>query len=50
MGKFVMSDPKNDSSFFIAGMNVFVAFDSECMVKETYGHALIPFFYKVWSP
>jgi hypothetical protein len=43
MGKLVMSNSKNDSTFFITSMDVFVAFDIECMVKETCGHALIPF-------
>jgi hypothetical protein len=50
MRKFIMSNPENYCAVFIAGIDVFVAFDAECMVKETYGHALIPFFYKVWSP
>jgi hypothetical protein len=50
VGKFVMCNSKNDSTFFITSMNVFVAFDVECMVKETYGHALIPFCFWVLSP
>jgi len=50
MGKLVMSNPENNSTAFKAGMNVFIALNAECMVKETYGHVLIPFFYKVWSP
>ena len=45
MGKLVMSNPKNNSTIFITGMDVFVAFDVECMVKETCGNTLIPFVY-----
>jgi hypothetical protein len=44
-GKLVMCNPKNDGTIFITGMNVFVAFNVECMIKETYGHALIPFLF-----
>jgi hypothetical protein len=44
VGKLVMSNPKDDGAFFVTGMNVFIAIDAECMVKETYGHVLIPFF------
>jgi hypothetical protein len=47
MGKLVMSNPKNEGTFFIAGMNVFIANDAESMVQETCGHALIPFFFRL---
>ena len=48
VGKLVMSNPKNDGACFIMGMNVFITIDTECMVKETYGHTLIPFLLWVW--
>ena len=50
VGKLVMSNPKNDGAFFVTGMNVFVAIDAECMVKETCGHVLIPFLLLVSQP
>ena len=35
MRKQIMSDPKNDAAVLEAGMNVFVAMNSECMIKQT---------------
>ena len=46
MGKLVMRNSKNNGTIFITGMDVFVAFDVECMIKETYGHTLIPFVFR----
>lgn len=39
-----MGNFENNGAIFIPGSNVFIANNAECVVQETGGHALIPFF------
>jgi hypothetical protein len=39
-----MGNFENNGAIFIPCVNVFIANDAKCVVQETGGHALIPFF------